>query len=119
MGYRLDRAGDGQSTPSHQKRSRVSNQIAKPVRTYNSISRHNELSTTVVLADRRKRRRANKTAVNPKQQDSESDSEQAAMDHIKSRKKDRKTSLASGLALMHGFSAENLGRGRLTVSRGL
>lgn len=73
-----------------------------------------------ILADRRQRRRAKKAIVDPPPQDEEEDIENATYKRRKkpekeSKRKSKVTNLAAGLALMHGFSATNVGKGRLTL----
>lgn len=73
---------------------------------------------TPVLANRRERRREKKAIVNSRKPDSDAETnvdEPEDSRKMKSNKKDKK-GLAAGLALMHGFSASNVGPGRLTVS---
>lgn len=57
--------------------------------------------------------------MNPKRPnpDGETSVDEAQDSQKKKRsKKEKKMNLAAGLALMHGFSASNVGPGRLTVS---
>ena len=72
-----------------------------------------------VLAGRRERRRIKRAIVDPKKVNIDEENEKERDRKKKNSKKDKKTSLAAGLALMHGFSAENLGSGRITVGRTL
>lgn len=74
------------------------------------------------LAERRERRRTKRAIVAPKVPidaacDEENGSTGVAPKTTKATKGKRKksTSLAAGLALMHGFTAKNIGRNRLTV----
>ena len=76
------------------------------------------------LAERRERRRAKRAIVAPKvPTDAASDEEEGttgvALQATKTTrgKKKKSTSLAAGLALMHGFTAKNIGRNRLTVRK--
>jgi hypothetical protein len=79
----------------------------------------------VVLSGRRERRRARKAIVDPKSvEEEEEDGEELRTHRATNRgdkgsksksKKNKTTALAEGLALMHGFSASNVGPGRLTV----
>ena len=74
-----------------------------------------------VLAERRERRRTKKAIVNFKPapqepEDGHDDSgEGVSKDRRRKKGKSKTTTLAEGLALMHGFSASNVGPGRLTV----
>lgn len=76
------------------------------------------------LEERRERRRAKKAIVAPKPPPSESDSGENAEpkrgEHTekasKKSKKGKGLNMPAGLALMHGFSATNIGKNRLTVS---
>ncbi|KAI0771461.1 hypothetical protein BD413DRAFT_548710 [Trametes elegans] len=73
------------------------------------------------LAERRERRRAKKAIVDPRPKatenssDEEPDSERRDTSRKASKKKNKGLSVPAGLALMHGFSATNLGKKRLTV----
>lgn len=76
------------------------------------------------LEERRERRRAKKAIVAPKPPPPESDSGEdtdpkrggRAGKASKKSKKGKGLSMPAGLALMHGFSATNIGKNRLTVS---
>ena len=73
------------------------------------------------LAERRERRRTKRAIVAPKVPIDATSAEEdgstgVAPKTTKATKGKRKnTSLAAGLALMHGFTAKNIGRNRLTV----
>ena len=77
------------------------------------------------MDERRERRRKKKAIVDPpseRAQDSEGD-EASGDDHSTGRKKQKNKGkkgkalhIPAGLALMHGFSATNIGKNRLTVS---
>lgn len=78
------------------------------------------------LAERRERRRVKRAIVAPKAlidaaSDEEDGSDSGAMKATKATKQRKKksTSLAAGLALMHGFTAKNIGKNRLTVCSSL
>lgn len=72
-----------------------------------------------MLAGRRERRRTKKAIIAPKDSDDE-DTTKHDEDKPKNgktkTKKARKGDISAGLALMHGFSATNVGAVRLTVS---
>ncbi|EKM59650.1 uncharacterized protein PHACADRAFT_170238 [Phanerochaete carnosa HHB-10118-sp] len=76
-----------------------------------------------ILADRRERRRAKKAIIEPRRRSEEANNRENSSAARKRDKKDSKssmtkskvTNLAAGLALMHGFSATNIGRARLTL----
>lgn len=72
------------------------------------------------LTERRERRRAKKAIMEPKQSSSVHSSDNQKDDKAKRRENSKKTknkgvNVAAGLALMHGFSAQNIGSSRLTV----
>ncbi|KAH9853796.1 hypothetical protein C2E23DRAFT_95156 [Lenzites betulinus] len=76
------------------------------------------------LAERRERRRAKQAIVNPKPKPLESMSEEDADEGrrggngrkaSKKGKKGKGLNMPAGLALMHGFSATNIGKNRLTL----
>ncbi|KAH9844071.1 uncharacterized protein C8Q71DRAFT_865883 [Rhodofomes roseus] len=72
------------------------------------------------LAERRERRRTKRAIVAPKGlvaalSDGESDSTSGRREVTKGKRKKKSTSLAAGLALMHGFTAKNIGKNRLTT----
>lgn len=78
------------------------------------------LSENIGLAERRERRRAKKAIVDPKPDslassasDNESDSKRKRKET--KAKKTKRLNIPAGLALMHGFSATNIGKNRLTV----
>lgn len=73
-----------------------------------------ESEREALLAERRERRRAKKAIVDPKRDDLSEEGDQEERGR-KKRKEEKKTKLAAGLALMHGFSADNLGSGRITM----
>ncbi|KAI0939435.1 hypothetical protein AcV5_000857 [Taiwanofungus camphoratus] len=70
------------------------------------------------LAERRERRRVKRAIVEPRTNVDPNDYEdenQVCAQHIKGQgKTKRRVSLSAGLALMHGFSAKNIGKNRLT-----
>ncbi|GJE84686.1 hypothetical protein PsYK624_007620 [Phanerochaete sordida] len=76
-----------------------------------------------ILADRRERRRVKKAIVSSNTHDEVKESEDAASSAQQRDRKERRerkskgkvVNLAAGLALMHGFSATNVGKGRLTL----
>ncbi|KAI0829425.1 hypothetical protein BC628DRAFT_1360473 [Trametes gibbosa] len=77
------------------------------------------------LAERRERRRAKKAIVDPKPNPPESGSEEDVDDGHRARstkktskkgKKGKGLNMPAGLALMHGFSATNIGKNRLTLN---
>lgn len=76
------------------------------------------------LEERRERRRAKKAIVAPKPLPAESDSGEDTDRERRGRsgkaskksKKGKGLNMLAGLALMHGFSATNIGKNRLTVS---
>ena len=73
----------------------------------------------IVLAQRRERRRRKKEIVDPKSYEELSSRSGRECNEINSgnpkSKNGKKSKLPAGLALMHGFSAENIGKRRLTV----
>ncbi|RPD61951.1 hypothetical protein L226DRAFT_613293 [Lentinus tigrinus ALCF2SS1-7] len=73
------------------------------------------------LAERRNRRRAKKAIVDPKpppadSQSSEEDDLPKGKETKKTTKKGKGLNIPAGLALMHGFSAKNIGKNRLTMN---
>ena len=72
-----------------------------------------------VLLGRRERRRAKQAIVKPKEvrnTDTDGDDDaQETKSAKKPKKKGKPVGLAASLALMHGFSAKNVGSNRLTV----
>jgi hypothetical protein len=66
------------------------------------------------LTERRERKRAKRAIVQPKELAVTEDND----DNKKTdkSKKDKKSKIPAGFALMHGFSATNVGKNRLTVS---
>lgn len=77
----------------------------------------------VGLAERRERRRKKRAVIQPKSKDSEEAPDVCASDNDKTdEKKSQKkkgVSMSTGLALMHGFTANNIGKNRLTVSHSM
>ncbi|KAF9821475.1 hypothetical protein IEO21_00721 [Rhodonia placenta] len=71
------------------------------------------------LAERRERRRKKRAVIQPKSKDSEEAPDVCASDNDKTdEKKSQKkkgVSMSTGLALMHGFTANNIGKNRLTI----
>ncbi|KZT72576.1 hypothetical protein DAEQUDRAFT_809022 [Daedalea quercina L-15889] len=74
---------------------------------------------TARLAERRERRRVKRSIVAPKAPDPASDERDGSSNGkqgvTKAKRKSKATSLAAGLALMHGFTAKNIGKNRLTT----
>lgn len=84
----------------------------------------------LVLNERKKRRLAKKAILNPKSP-SDTNSDEENQDKAQAKVKDKKASeqsrrkgagqaksagLSAGIALMHGFTATNVGKTRLTVT---
>ncbi|KAI0773957.1 hypothetical protein C8Q74DRAFT_1267560 [Fomes fomentarius] len=108
------------ATPSKNKHKPTQRRVeAKPRRDDATDEEHQN-----ILAERRDRRRAKKAIFdsNPVPPDSESSGgsehksrSPSAKGARKKGKKDKALKLPAGMALMHGFSAQNIGRNRLTL----
>ena len=71
------------------------------------------------LAERRERKRANRAITRPPRTTvHEEEGSPATQDKAKQKSKGKKQTLLGGLALLHGFTATNIGKNRLTVSSG-
>ena len=70
----------------------------------------------VGLAERRERKRAKQAITRPPR--TTVHEEERSQDKAKQKSKGKKQTLLGGLALLHGFTATNIGKNRLTVSSG-
>jgi hypothetical protein len=74
----------------------------------------------VGLAERRERKRAKRAITRPPRTTvHEEERSPANQDKAKQKSKGKKQTLLGGLALLHGFTATNIGKNRLTVSAGV
>jgi hypothetical protein len=67
------------------------------------------------LTERRERKRAKRAIVDPKELEDDENENSSPLPEKKT-KKAKKSKIPAGLALMHGFTATNVGKNRLTVS---
>jgi hypothetical protein len=67
------------------------------------------------LTERRERKRAKRAIVHPKELEDD-ENENCSSVPEKKTKKAKQSKIPAGLALMHGFTATNVGKNRLTVS---
>lgn len=72
-------------------------------------------SSYVGLTERRERKRAKRSIIQPKEVSVDEDKAENPICKKKTSKKDKQSKIPAAFALMHGFTATNVGKNRLTV----